>query len=324
MSSAIKRGKLIQKVGTIMSRSAGIHHITGITGTPRRNVDFYTRVLGLRMVKRTVNFDDPSTWHLYYGDETGAPGTALTFFVWDRPGGRPGVGQAVETAFAIPESSIGYWVARLVEKNVPHDAPERRFGESVIGLRDPYGLRLELIGSRAAAGSGWAGGEIPAEHAIRGFFGITLWLENPEPTAKILTEVLGFTAKSSEASRQRFAAEGPFGANVDLRTVPDAFKGALGPGTLHHVAFRAAADADQAAMADAARRLGLRPTDQIDRNYFRSVYFREPGGVLFEVATDDPGFTLDEPRESLGTALKLPPWLEQKRAEIEKALPPLE
>ena len=310
---------------TTMTKSAGIHHITGIAGSPRRHVEFYTRVLGLRLVKRTVNFDDPSTWHLYYGNETGAPGTALTFFVWDdRPAGRPGVSQAVETAFAIPESSIGYWASRLVEKSVPHEAPERRFGETVIGLRDPYGLRLELVGSRAAAAaSGWAG-DVPAEHAIRGFFGVTLWLENPAATANVLTEVLGFAAKGSEDSRQRFAAEGPLGANVDLRTVPGAFAGSLGPGTLHHVAFRAAGDADQATMADAVRRLGLRTTDQIDRRYFRSVYFSEPGGVLFEIATDDPGFTLDEPKASLGTVLQLPPWYEAKRAEIEKALPPLE
>jgi glyoxalase family protein len=306
--------------------TAGIHHITGIAGTPRRHVEFYTRVLGLRMVKRTVNFDDPSTWHLYYGNETGAPGTALTFFIWDNlPAGRPGAGQAVETAFAIPESSLGYWLARLIEKGVPHDAPKKRFGETMIGLRDPNGLRLELVGSRgAAAEPGWAGGEIEAEHAIRGFHGITLWLEDPGATAKVLTEVLGFTAKESDDSRQRFAAASPLGANVDLRAVPSAFAGSQGTGTLHHVAFRARSDADQAAMVDAARRLGLRPTDQIDRRYFRSVYFREPGGVLFEIATDDPGFTLDEPKASLGTTLKLPPWYEKERGEIEQALPPLE
>ncbi len=220
-----------------------------------------------------------------YGNEIGAPGTALTFFIWDNlPAGRPGVSQAVETAFAVPESSIGYWASRLVEKGVPHDAPERRFGEPVIGLRDPNGLRLELVGSRAAAAEpGWAGAEIPAEHAIRGFFGVTLWLEHPAATAEVLAAVLGFVAKGSEDSRQRFAAPG-----------------------------------------DAARRRGLRPTDQIDRRYFRSVYFREPGGVLFEIATDDPGFTLDEPKTSLGAALKLPPWYEANRAEITQALPPLE
>src|SRR5436190_7313111 len=225
----------------VMNRSAGIHHITGVAGSPRRHVEFYTRVLGLRMVKRTVNFDDPSTWHLYYGNETGAPGTALTFFIWDHlPAGRPGVGQAVETAFAVPESSIGYWLARLIEKGVVHDAPEKRFGATVIGLRDPHGLRLELVGSRAAAAvPGWAS-DVPAEHAIRGFFSVTLWLEDPAATAKVLTEVLGFAAEPSEGSRLRFQSKGPLGAVVDLRIVPAAFAGSLGPGTLHHVAFRAA------------------------------------------------------------------------------------
>ena len=306
--------------------SAGIHHITGIAGNPRRQVDFYTRVLGLRLVKRTVNFDDPGSWHLYYGNEVGAPGTALTFFIWDdAPAGRPGASQAVETAFAIPESAVGYWASRLVEKSVPHDALEPRFGATVIGLRDPDGLRLELVASRAvAAEPGWADAGIPTEHAIRGFFGVTLWLEDPGRTADVLKAVLGFAAKDAEDSRQRFTAAGPLGAHVDLRTVPAAFRGSLGPGTLHHVAFRAAGDAEQAGMADAVRRLGLRPTEQIDRRYFRSVYFREPGGVLFEIATDDPGFTLDEPKERLGTALKLPPQYEEKRAEIERALPPLE
>src|SRR5262249_30663631 len=195
----------------------------------------------------------------------------------ERPAGRPGEGQAVETAFAIPEASVGYWVSRLVEKGVPHDAPEKRFGETVVGLRDPNGLRLELVGSRAATEPGW-GGEVPAEHAIHGVYGVTLWLENPAPTAEVLAEGFGFGPEASEESRKRFAAQGPLGAYVDLRTVPRAFAGSLGPGTLHHVAFRATGDSEQAAMAGRARRLGLRPTDQIDRCYFRSVYFREPGG----------------------------------------------
>ena len=309
-----------------MAKSAGIHHITGIAGNPRPHVEFYTRVLGLRLVKRTVNFDDPRSWHLYYGNETGAPGTALTFFIWpDAAHGRPGIAQAVETAFAVPEASIGYWVARLVEKGVPHDAPEKRFDETVIGLRDPHGLRLEIVGSRSVADApAWSTAEIASEHAIRGFHGVTLWLEQPERTAEVLREAFGFSALASEGSRQRFAAPGPLGRYIDLRSVPAAFSGALGPGTLHHVAFRAAEDAEQAAMADVARRLGLRPTDQIDRRYFRSVYFREPGGVLFEIATEAPGFTLDEPAASLGTTLKLPGWFEPQRAQIERALPPLE
>src|SRR5437763_10415452 len=180
--------------------SAGIHHITGIAGNPRRQVDFYTRVLGLRLVKRTVNFDDTGSWHLYYANEAGAPGTAVTFFIWDgAAAGRPGASQAVETAFAIPESAVGYWASRLVEKSVPHDAPEQRFGATVIGLRDPDGLRLELVASQAvAAEPGWADAGIPTEHAIRGFFGVTLWLEDPGRTADVLKAVLGFAAKDAE------------------------------------------------------------------------------------------------------------------------------
>jgi glyoxalase family protein len=309
-----------------MGKSAGIHHITGIAGNPRRHVAFYTDVLGLRLVKKTVNFDDPDTWHLYYGDESGSPGTALTFFLWDQAAtGRAGTGQAVETAFAIPENAIGYWTGRLVEKGIPHEAPEKRFGQTVLGLKDPDGLRLELIGSAEAARKpGWSNGEVPADHAIRGFFGVTLWVEDPAPTARILTEVFGFAATGSQDTRHRFAADGAeLGTVVDLRATPGFLPGALGRGTLHHVAFRAATDADQRAMAGEATGLGLRPTGQIDRVYFRSVYFREPGGVLFEIATDDPGFTVDESKEALGRSIRLPPWYEARRPAIEAALPPL-
>jgi len=307
-----------------MARSAGIHHITGIAGGPRRHVEFYTRVLGLRMVKRTVNFDDPSTWHLYYGNETGAPGTALTFFVWDHlPAGRPGVSQAVETAFAIPESSIGYWTARLVEKGVPHDAPEKRFGETLIGLRDPHGLRLELVGSRAVAGEpGWAG-DVPAEHAIRGFHGITLWVNGDPGTQALLTGPLGFRVAAEADGRTRLVGSAPVGNVVDLRQVGGFWRGAGGVGTVHHVAFRAA---DDAAQDDVRRQLidqDVRATPVQDRQYFRSIYFREPGGVLFEVATDWPGFTTDESPAELGTGLRLPAWLEPDRAAIEQALPPI-
>jgi glyoxalase family protein len=309
-----------------MTKSAGIHHITGIAGEPRRHVAFYTRTLGLRMVKKTVNFDDPGKWHLYYGDETGSPGTALTFFIWDDTGtGYQGAGQAIETAFAIPEHSIGYWTARLADQGVAADAPQRRLGETVIELRDPNGLSLALVGAQVASAlPGWSNGEIPAEHAIRGFHGVTLWVADPAPTAALIADVLGFARAASEGDRHRLVGgTGPLGTIVDLRAVPGIKLGQFGPGTLHHVAFRAANDADQRAMADRLRQLGFTPTDQKQRQYFRSVYFREPGGVIFEIATDDPGFTLDEPRETLGTALKLPPWYESRRAEIEKALPPL-
>src|SRR5712691_3972139 len=309
-----------------MAASAGIHHVTAICGDPKKNVAFYTRDLGLRMVKKTVNFDDPSTWHLYYGDETGHPGTALTFFAWgELPPGRNGNGMAVETAFVIPESSLGYWTQRLIALGISHDAPEKRFGETVLPLRDPDGMRLALVAVNAAdAIAGWSNGDVPPEHAIRGLHGVTLMVEADEATANVLTDALGFRAAAREGNLRRFVAGAEkLGAVVDIRTAEGFLAGHQGAGSVHHVAFRAADDAAQSDMGKAIRAQGLRPTDQINRCYFRSVYFREPGGVLFEIATDDPGFTRDEPKESLGTALKLPPWYEERRAAIEKALPPL-
>jgi glyoxalase family protein len=309
-----------------MSRSAGIHHITAICSDPRRNAAFYTDILGLRMVKRTVNFDDPTTWHLYYGDETGSPGTALTFFAWGSlPPGRSGVGQAVATSFMIPERSLAYWTGRLADKGVPHGEPERRFDQTVVALRDPDGMNLELVATKGArALPAWAAGPVPEEHAIRGFHGVTLLVSEVEPTAEVLTQALGFTAAGVDGAHHRFVgAAGPFGMVVDLRLQSDGTPGRQGAGSVHHVAFRAANDAAELAMATAVRDMGLKPTDQIDRQYFHSVYFREPGGILFEIATDAPGFTVDEPRDQLGRSLKLPAWYEARRQEIEAALPAL-
>lgn len=309
-----------------MSASAGIHHVTAICHDPKTNVMFYTRSLGLRMVKKTVNFDDPTTWHLYYGDETGQPGTALTFFAWGKvPAGRNGNGMAVETAFIIPERSLGYWTQRLVERGISHEAPEKRFGETVLPLSDPDGMRLALVAVTGAdAIPGWSNGDVPAEHAVRGFHGVTLMVGAGASTADVLTGAFGFKADAREGNLQRFIAGGDrLGAVVDLRAAEGFLGGRQGAGSVHHVAFRAADDAAQADMVKAVKTRGLRPTDQIDRCYFRSVYFREPGGVLFEIATDDPGFTLDEPKETLGGATKLPPWYEPRRTEIVAALPPL-
>jgi glyoxalase family protein len=310
-----------------MSNSAGIHHITAIAGEPRRHVEFYTRVLGLRFVKRTVNFDDPSTWHLYYGDEVGAPGTALTFFVWkDLPPGRHGANEAQEIAFAIPPGALEFWRKRLKDQGVAHADTPVRFGESVIALADPDGLKLELVAAKTADNiPGWSVGEIAAEHAIRGFHGITLELRDPAPTARVLTEVFGFEAAGEEGDRRRLVAlSGPLGTIVDLRVAPSMASASPGTGTVHHVAFRAAGDAEEMEMRARALSLGLRATEQVPRFYFRSVYFREPGGILFEIATDGPGFTIDEPKEQFGSRVMLPPWYEQRRAEIEAALPPLE
>jgi len=302
---------------------AGIHHVTAISGAPERNLDFYTRVLGLRLVKKTVNFDDPGTYHLYYGNEHGAPGTILTFFPWAHAAqGRLGVGETQETAFRVPSVSIGFWTHRFVEKGVTH-ALEKRLGEAVLTFTDPDGLRFALVGVAGAEGEpGWSS-DIPAEHAIRGFHGVTLLLARAAPTAQVLTGVLGFRAAGQEGALTRYRTDDALGGHVNLWEVGEFPTGRLGRGSVHHVAFRAADDSAQAAMARLAQNLGLHVTGQKDRNYFRSVYFREPGGVLFEIATDDPGFAVDEPAESLGRALKLPNFLEPRRAELLAKLPPL-
>ncbi|MBH0237892.1 ring-cleaving dioxygenase [Methylobrevis albus] len=307
---------------------SGIHHVTAIAGPARRNLDFYTRVLGLRLVKRTVNFDDPGTWHLYFGDEAGSPGSILTFFPWQHAAaGRAGVGETQETRLRVPEDAIGWWLHRLLAQGVPHDAPVRLFGETVLAFRDPDGMRLALVGLPGiGAEPAWATAEVPAEVAIRGLAGVTLLLERAEATAAILTDVLGFAETGREGSVLRLGAPGTtLGGIIDLRAVGGFLPHRFGAGSVHHVAFRAADDAAQAAMV---RRLaeehGLGTTEQKNRDYFRSVYFREPGGVLFEIATDAPGFAVDEPAADLGGALKLPAFLEGRRAAIEGALPALD
>jgi glyoxalase family protein len=305
---------------------SGIHHVTAIAGPADRNLDFFTRVLGLRLVKKTVNFDDPGTYHLYYGDAQGEPGTILTFFPWEHAApGQLGVGETQETAFRIPARAIGYWAHRLLEKGITHGSPEKRLGETVLTFRDPDGMRFALVGVPGAENEdAWRNGEIPAEHAIRGFHGVTLLLNSAAPTAAILTEVLGFREVARDGALARYRGDAPLGGHVDLREAGDFPRGRLGRGSVHHIAFRAADDAAQAAMAEklvADHR--MHPTEQKDRNYFRSVYFREPNGILFEIATDKPGFAVDEPLESLGHSLKLPRFLEPRRAELEAKLPPL-
>jgi glyoxalase family protein len=305
----------------------GIHHITAIAGRAAVNIAFYTQVLGLRLVKKTVNFDDPGTYHLYYGNETGSPGTILTFFPWEHAApGRAGVGLTQETAFRIPEQSLGFWTHRLLEKGVPHGAREKRFGETRLSLADPDGTGLALIGDPAAAPEpAWSQDGIPSEHAIRGFHSATLLLSETEPTADVLQTVLGFRRSGNEGTVTRFSAsQAGNGAFIDLRAAGGFLAGRMGRGSVHHIAFRARNDAHQAEMAAKVRSLGFQPTEQIDRQYFRSVYFREPGGILFELATDDPGFAVDEPLAELGTHLKLPEFLEKRRSRIEAALPPLE
>lgn len=305
----------------------GIHHVTAIAGNPNANLAFYTRTLGLRFVKKTVNFDDPGTYHFYFGDEAGAPGTILTFFPWEHAGaGRGGVGLTQSTTFRIPAQSIGFWTHRLVAAGVKHEALVKRFGESVLDFTDPDGMSLSLVGiAGAETEPAWSNGDIPAEHAIRGFHGVTLMLDDAAPTGVILTDVLGFKKVDQDASLIRFKSESPVGGVVDIRPAKGFLPGRMGRGSVHHVAFRAANDAQQAEIARKLREDHHLPvTEQRDRNYFRSIYFREPGGILFEIATDEPGFTVDEPLTTLGRHLKLPAFLEPRRKELEAILPPLE
>ena len=305
----------------------GIHHVTAISGPARRNLEFYTGVLGLRFVKKTVNFDDPGTYHFYYGDEGGHPGTVLTFFPWENaPAGQVGRGETFETAFRVPAGAIGFWAQRLIEKGVVHETLARRFGEPVLSFRDPDGIRLALVGvAGAEAEPGWSAGGVAAEHAIRGFHSVTLLLEDGAATGVILADVFGFREQGREDATLRYTVEGMgAGGIVDLRLVGGFPRGNLGVGSVHHVAFRAADDAEQAAMVrKLAENHGLRATSQKNRDYFRSVYFREPGGVLFEIATDVPGFSVDEPLATLGKSLKLPVFLEPRRRELEGILPEL-
>ena len=306
----------------------GIHHVTAIAGDPARNLNFYKRDLGLRFVKKTVNFDDPSTYHFYYGDATGSPGTILTFFVW--PGakaGSPGGGEVHQTAFRVPLSSLDYWTKRLTERGISCQAMETRFGEPVLPFSDPDGTGLMFVGVAGAESEpAWSDGDIPKEYAIRGFHGATLVLDSAEETGEILTDVLGFREVGREGALIRFAASG--GANgclIDIHKKKVVTRGHQGRGSVHHIAFRAADDAQQAMMADKLISGHQRhPTEQKDRNYFRSIYFREPGGVLFEIATDIPGFAVDESVDLLGQNLKLPNFLEARRREIERVLPALE
>ena len=305
----------------------GIHHITSISSDPQRNLDFYTEVLGLRLIKITVNFDVPGTYHFYYGDEVGTPGTILTIFPWPHLSRRPpGTGQVVVTSFAIPTGSTGYWVDRLTRLGVTVERPAARFDEEVITFADHDGLQYELVmRDDGPAQRVWGGGPIPAEHAIRGFHGATLWVRTLEPTARLLTDLMGFRLVAEERERLRFAVgEGTSRAMIDVVSPSSAPRGEEGTGTVHHIAWRTPNDAEQQAWRERLIDAGFDVTPVRDRQYFRSIYFREPGGVLFEIATDGPGFTVDEPVEELGTSLKLPPWYEPRRAEIERALPPLE
>ena len=302
----------------------GIHHITAITDDPQRNIDFYVGILGLRFVKKTINFDAPDTYHLYYGDDLGHPGTILTFFSWPgSPKGRRGVGQATAISFAVPEPSLSYWQERLSTHHIPFEGPTSRFDEHVLSFSDPDGLALELVARPSnEQGSVWIQGPVPVEYAIHGFHSVTLSVAKPEGTEALLTQVLGFHQLAQADKRTRYAlSTSGMGTIVDVLHTPGARGGIESVGTVHHVAWRTADDERQLEWRRRLLDLGTSVTPVQDRMYFHSIYFREPSGILFEIATDQPGFPVDEAVEELGTHLKLPPWLESQRSTLERTLP---
>ncbi len=304
----------------------GIHHVTAFAGDPQNNVDFYAGILGLRLVKKTINFDAPQTYHLYYGNEAGSPGTLMTFFPWTSRGwrGGRGTGQVGVTSFSIPDGATGYWTERLKQNNMRFTGPFTRFDEEVIVFRDLDGLELELVSSVVDARPSWDKGSIPSEYAIRGFHSVALWVEGYERTAGLMTETLGFRQMQESGNRFRYSAgNGGPGAIVDILCLPEESPGQMGVGTVHHVAWRVPDDEAQLNLRRELVKLGYNVPPVVDRQYFHSIYFREPGHVLFEAATDPPGFAIDEKLEELGTHLMLPPWLEKERAAIEQSLSPI-
>lgn len=303
----------------------GIHHVTAIARDPQQNVDFYTSVLGLRLVKQTVNFDAPHVWHLYYGDEHGSPASILTFFPW--PGiqrGQEGAGLTTATAFSVARDSMGFWLERLNQLGVEHDGLSVRGDSEVITLFDNDGMRIELVSTDSDPRSGWDGvASIPTEHAVRGLHAVTLSERQLDPTSNMLTEFLGMELSGESASAAKFAmGEGASGAMVEVVGGVQE-RGLQAGGTVHHVAFSAPDLPTMQSWQQELLSRGVQVTQVMDRQYFKSIYFREPGGVLFEIATDDPGFAIDEPLLELGKKLKLPPWLEPTREQIAASLPPI-
>jgi glyoxalase family protein len=314
------------KIFIMEDRVLGLHHITAIAGNAKQNLNFYSKVLGQRFVKKTVNFDDPGTYHFYFGNERGTPGTILTFFPWE--GVRRGVngaGMATGIGYSVPSNSLSFWKGRFDQLNVKQEEMSERFGEKVLHFQDPDGLQLDLIESEKTDGrSPWLTNEIKSEHATRGFHSVTLTVNKIEPTVKVLNDILGYHFLKQEGNRYRFITDAVDNASiVDLIEAPGLGRGINSAGTNHHVAFRVKDDNILMDFREKVLSHGLDITPKIDRDYFFSLYFREPGGVLFELATDNPGFDRDEPLNELGTHLKLPKQYEPARSEIEKVLPPL-
>ena len=304
----------------------GLHHVTAMAGDPQRNLNFYHGLLGQRLVKRTVNFDDPGTFHFYFADKVGSPGTVMTHFPWPRAGrGTLGNGETGSVSYAVAADSMGFWHKRLSTHGVTPGTPKASFGEEVMSFDDPDGMSVNLVAVNSPAHvEHWDGGAVPAEHILHGFRGVTLWLDAVDPTASLLVDQMGFTVAGEEDGRTRLisAADGP-GHAIDLLARPGKGGGRFGVGSIHHIAFRVASDDEQLEYREALLAAGFNVTEVKDRQYFHSIYFRSPGGVLFEIATDAPGFLLDELVEALGSDLRLPPWLEPRRAEIAAALPPV-
>jgi glyoxalase family protein len=305
----------------------GIHHVTAIAGDPQENLNFYVGVLGLRLVKKSVNQDAPDTYHLFYADSAGSPGTDLTFFPWPQMGPAiPGIGHAVEVSFAVPQGSLSFWQERFAREHVSTGPIETRFGEQVLPFKDPHGLPLALVEIAAERTFvPWADSPVPAAYQLRGMHAVRLWERNLGATESLLTGVMGFELVGVEDGWQRYGVEGgASGKLVEVKELPRERRGQWGTGGVHHVAWRVSDSAEQVELRELIQQAGMRPTEQIDRFWFESVYFKEPGGVLFELATDGPGFGRDEDPAHLGEQLILPPWLEPSRKEIEAALPVLD
>lgn len=302
----------------------GIHHVTALANDPQRNVDFYAGILGLRLVKKTINFDAPDVYHFYYGNEVGAPGTILTFFPYAgiRPG-RKGIGQLTVTSFSVPANSLSYWMDRLKKFGITTSGIQQRFDEAFIAFQDFDGLQLELVATNQDDRPPFTYGQVAEEHSIRGFYGVTLAEDAYDHTAALLTNTMDHQLIGESGHLFRYSASGKPGDFIDLSVVPNTPRGLGGNGTVHHLAFSTNDDATQLAIRAKIADQGLNVTPVLDRQYFHSIYFREPGGVLFEVATNPPGFAIDERPENLGEAIKLPPWEEPNRAEIEAGLIPV-
>ncbi len=302
----------------------GIHHITAIAGNPQDNIDFYTGILGLRLVKKTINFDSSDVYHFYFGDEIGSPGTVFTTFPFTGARkGTKGTGELTYTAFSIPTESLDYWITRLRKFDFSVSDILTRFGNKLIRLEDHDGMGIELIANNSDDRKGWTYGQIPLEHSIRGFYGATLNLRSKEGTAELLTKHMDYRFIGEENGRFRYGTAGKAGDIVDILVNPNGNRGQQSAGTVHHIAFRTANTSSQLEIQEILLTKGYQVTEVKDRNYFMSIYFREPGGVLFEIATDEPGFAIDEEEAHLGELLKLPDWAEPSRDKIEAALAPV-